>query len=143
LSFPTILLMSAFSRFPFALPTTNLSRFICLLISLSVLCFCAFPLCFLRLWLFSLSPFFPVWWLRSIRVIRPSSANLTYFAMLVFNSALASSSSTRQGQYFRRRILESRAARLPNFKEPICHFSWVWSRLYVILSIMNLILTDE
>jgi hypothetical protein len=42
---------------------------------------------------------------------------------------------------FPRCILESRTTKLPNFEEPICHLSWVWSQLYVIFNIMNLIQT--
>jgi hypothetical protein len=49
----------------------------------------------------------------------------------------------RNNNIFPRRILDSRTTKLPNFKEPICHFSWIWSHLCVILGIMNLILTDE
>jgi hypothetical protein len=42
-------------------------------------------------------------------------------------------SGERNHSVFPRRILESRTTKLPNFKESICHFSWIWSRLYLIL----------
>jgi hypothetical protein len=49
----------------------------------------------------------------------------------------------RNNNIFLRRILKSRATKRPNFKEQICHFSCILYHLSAILSIMNLILTDE